>query len=285
MRYRPLLNLNVSHAYYADGQCPDFQIEVTPETQRLLNNYRCIVKPFSHGLRILTAVDHDTPFIQFRKELIFAFQLVLRNPDFAMFTDLPEMARSAARLYINEQVNTTGPEPLKLVSRPRPSVPGRASQVFADVEIRYGDSVPDMTSGPATFQIAFQAKQTRWKYYLVTDTTTQPFRIVDQDKDAPIVFSNVQDLAQGLDSVAAALAGLYPKMRILRFISTSAIPCRQKTRKSLQLFVDTTQAMTNVPNPSLRSYTTDLEPGSLPGESCLFHVIKFFTYLSPTSGV
>lgn len=281
MKRWPLLDVYLTHAYYADRRCPDFQIEPTPETQRLLANYRCVMKPLSNGIRLLAAADDGAMFIQPSHSLRFAFQLVLRNPDFPLFTDLSGIDQAVTPLYVNERISTREPVSLKLVSRP--SSTRRARSVFADVEITYGDSPPDLVSGPDKFQIEFEAKQARWKYYVVTDTASA-LRIAAQDKDAPLSFDDLKGSPKASDSIAAALAEQYPIARIQRFMSTSAIPCRQQPRTSLQLFADAALAVSSLPNPSPRNYTPDVESGGAPGEICLFQVVKFLTHLSSTSG-
>ncbi len=284
MKYVPLLHLYLLHAYYPDGRCPDFQVEPTPATQRLLNNYRCILQPLANGIRVLTATDAGASFIPLGKGMIFAFQLVLRNQDFPLFTDLSALAQSTARLYTNDAVSGANPVTLKRVSPQNPSLPQQASRVFANVEITLGDSPPAIASGPGVYQIEFAAKQARWKYYVVTDNMNTAFHITDQDKIMPLTFNDVKDPVQASDSVATALADQYQGLRVLRFMSADAIPCRQQARASLQLFADSTLAVGALPNPSTRNYAIDVELGSLPGASCLFHVIKFLTKLGSTAG-
>ncbi len=99
MKYLPLFNLHLTHPYYTDDRCPDFQIEPTPDTHRRLNNYRCVLKPKPNGVQVLaTVTDHGVPFIPMHKNALFAFHLRLQNPDFALFTDLAEITKTAAPL-------------------------------------------------------------------------------------------------------------------------------------------------------------------------------------------
>jgi hypothetical protein len=109
MRYLTLFNLEIVHAYYIDQRCPDFQIEPTPGTQKLLNDCRCILKPLPNGLRILVAVNNEnTPFIPLPTNPVFTFHLRLRNPDFGLFTDLADVSQLTAPLYSNELLATSG---------------------------------------------------------------------------------------------------------------------------------------------------------------------------------
>lgn len=118
MKYLPIFTLYLNHAYYADQRCSDFRLAPTPATQRLLDNFRCILKPFPNGIRILTTVaDDGAPLIPLQKGMTFAFQLWLQNANFALFTDLTELAGIAAPVYTNDQVSAGDPVELTLVSR------------------------------------------------------------------------------------------------------------------------------------------------------------------------
>jgi hypothetical protein len=118
MKFLPLMDLHLTHPYYTDGRCRDFGIEPTLDTQSLLKNHRCVLKSVPHGVRILTAVAvPSTQFIPLQKGVTFAFQLRLQNPDFALFTDLTEMAQTVAPLYTNAEMSPGNPVQLALVSR------------------------------------------------------------------------------------------------------------------------------------------------------------------------
>jgi hypothetical protein len=118
MKFQPLMALSLTHPYYRDGLCRDFWIEPTIATQSLLKNYRCVLKPLPHGLRILAPVtDDNTPFIPLPKGLTFVFQLRLQNPDFALFTDFTEISQVAAPLYTNADLGPGQEVQLVLVSR------------------------------------------------------------------------------------------------------------------------------------------------------------------------
>lgn len=52
MKFAVIFDMAVRHSYYADGACPDFAIEPSTGTARLLRNYRCVVKPRKDGLQV-----------------------------------------------------------------------------------------------------------------------------------------------------------------------------------------------------------------------------------------
>ena len=62
MKFLPLFRVHLTHSYYTDGRCTDFDIEPTLHTQRLLTNTRCVLQAMPDGIRVLTAVtDQGVP--------------------------------------------------------------------------------------------------------------------------------------------------------------------------------------------------------------------------------
>src|SRR5262245_10675987 len=117
MKFLPLIDLRLSHEYYADRQCSDFLIEPTSCTKQLLDNHRWILKTTIDGIRVIVAANDDnTPFISLRPGLTLTFHLQLRNPDFALFTDLTQLARAALPIYTNDDIGADSPVPLALRS-------------------------------------------------------------------------------------------------------------------------------------------------------------------------
>jgi hypothetical protein len=294
MKFLPLFTLNLNHAYYADGRCPDFVVEPTPETRRLLNIYRCIAKPHASGIRVLAATaDDGSLFIQPAKGITFVFQLILQNPMFPLFTDLPQGNELAPRLYTNQgrvslarasrSAAAAKPIPLTAATRQIVTMLRKQSGSFADVEISYGDAAPNTAPGPATFQINFAARKVRWKYYLVTDPGADTFQIQDRDKNAPLAFNRPIQLsarAAAQDRVATTLAAQYPGMRLLSILTARAVSCQEQARQSLQLLVGPRLALEGLPNPSLRNHVLE----SAPDKSYLFHVLKYTTNRVTTVG-
>ncbi|MFC1603763.1 hypothetical protein ACFL5F_01930 [Planctomycetota bacterium] len=118
MKFLPVFTLRVTHPYYADGRCPDFSMEPNPATEKLLKNHRCVLKSFPDGVRVFMQVDDEgKPFIAYPEEIAFNFHLRLHNPDFALFTDLSDIANRPAPLYTNAGLNTEGDKILLLDSR------------------------------------------------------------------------------------------------------------------------------------------------------------------------
>ena len=102
MKFTTVFDLRIKHEYYTDGRCPDFIIQAPPRTQRLLKNYRCVLKDFPDGIRMLTASDAaKNPFISFPEDLALTFELQIENQDFALFTNLSEFGQMPAAVFTN----------------------------------------------------------------------------------------------------------------------------------------------------------------------------------------
>jgi hypothetical protein len=112
MTYSQLLSLNLAHAYYPDGVCPDFTIEPTSSTARLLANYRCVLKSGPGWLRLY----NDTTLLQPAQGDVLRFHLRLENPDFGLFTDLSGYAAVVAPAFVNDPPDPGGK--LTLTSMP-----------------------------------------------------------------------------------------------------------------------------------------------------------------------
>ncbi len=272
MRYSALFDLEVRHSFYADGRCPDFAIEASAATRRLLRNHRCLLRARVGGVRVVTALDEaGQSFLPLPADATLRFHLRLLNGDFALFTDLASIAREG------EAVTVTYPVPPRL-----------RSEVFAEVEVR-----PGSRDLPASkLEIGFAAKQARWAYYCVTDLPANggQLEIVDTAPE-PLVFSagNRRELGQEpdpADRIALQLAQRYPGLRRLRFVSDQPVACRQEQRRNLELRLGGERLSGPLPNPSPRSFTGLEIAGDTPGQprDSLFQIVKYSTQPFPNPG-
>ncbi|MFK7774241.1 MAG: hypothetical protein AB8F94_18985 [Saprospiraceae bacterium] len=101
MQYRQLCNLTIRHAFYKNDQSPDFTILPTPECERLLRDYRLVVKYHTTGLTVMVPikleVDQTTqklkevPFLSMPESVELSFWLKNNNPALPEFTDFNEI--------------------------------------------------------------------------------------------------------------------------------------------------------------------------------------------------
>ena len=326
MKYRAVFILRLRHLFYADKRCPNFQIEPTLHTQRLLKNYRCVLEPLPDGILVVTAAgENDEPLIPIPGNVTFAFQLRLLRPDFSMFTELADITSKAAPLFTNAGCPLAAAVTLRLGERiasnserlilPKggtsasfrlgghpmdgcpvnnfileglpggkienydpgrreitilapdhaiadrtftvayPVKPQRESGVFADVEIHSNDSMSKPGGGASEFFIRFQAKEGKWRYYLITHRKSASF-VIESDR---IKFTKLTP--DKSDPLAKALQAQYPGFSLVCFESTESFRCQEAVTKHIRLKLETgagevETVFENLPNPSIWSICT-----------------------------
>ncbi|MEN9866776.1 MAG: hypothetical protein RL748_2366 [Pseudomonadota bacterium] len=275
MSYLPLFSLVLQHDYYTDRCCNDFTIEATPETQKLLANFRCVLKPMSNGLRVLIqATSQGTPFIAMPEITRFNFQLRLRNPDFSLFTDLSAMAAIASPLFTHSGASRT----LSPLANDNPAKLPQG--VFASVRLNIAQPVAPLNDASNAFVLPFAAKKCRWKYYVVTSqaaTAGNPPAIVDKDNAIMFDAANLTDLKKTpdpSDRIAGLLAQQYPESQLFRLLSGSLIPCQQAVRKTIQLMMNGEKVISALPSPVIQNYVIDAKSSEIK-EDGLYHVINY----------
>ena len=101
MKYLSLFSLRVTHDYHAGGACSDLHVLPTAKTRRLMERHRLRLQPLSDGLSVAAASDGNGPLIAPPRNEVFEFELGLREPAFAHFTDLRPHAGLGAPVYRN----------------------------------------------------------------------------------------------------------------------------------------------------------------------------------------
>ncbi|HZF48949.1 MAG TPA: hypothetical protein VE093_09885 [Polyangiaceae bacterium] len=276
MKRAAILELRLKHTFYLDGRCPDFTIEPSAETTRLLQRHRCLLRSTPDGVRVITPLDGSQPALPLPDGAALHFYLRLENSDFALFTDLTgiNLTGTPKPLFTNAGLGSAGA--LALV----PSEDDRRPGVFADIEIHLSGLGPE----PGAFYVEFKAKKARWAYYCVTDLVLNEggLRILDEapagttDKllFSPENRTRLDEQPDPSDPVAEELARLYQGMRRVRMISDQAVDCRETPRKHLELWHGLERLASSLQNPSVRRVS---RISALPQEDVLVHVIKYRT--------
>jgi hypothetical protein len=279
VKHAAILDLRVTHAFYADGRCPDLAVALDDETVRLLRNHRCVLGASPSGVRVQTALDDSTgqPFLPLPPHAVLRFQLQVQNGDFDAFTDLAAVNALPSPRFTNAAPAAGGPGELTLVPAATALPPG----VFADIEIHldgwgFGAGVPG-------FVVAFAARRWRWGYYCVTDLAPNGGDLAIVDSSPPgtpdvLVFSaanttRLDETPDPHDPVGVQLSARYPAMRCLRILSDKAVACFEQPRKHLELRHGADRLSGPLPNPSLRRVSRISTPGQ--PQDLLFQIVKY----------
>lgn len=290
MKFAVIFDMAVRHSYYADGACPDFVIEPRASTARLLRNYRCVVKPRKGGLQVAAELGADgSPVIAADGAAKFRFNMRLTNSDFALFTDLSSINKQPAPLFVPAGADASKGGSLTLATQNL----APEGTVFAAFEFP-GSIFTAPGSWPVQFTLDFQPKCARWMYYCVTDMklTGKDLRLIDAGTTAsPLVFSpgNRTDLSQSpdtADTVATQLAGRYPDLARVRFVSDDVVACQESPRK-LSLQLDGHNFPDLLPAPPIRNCSVwpAAVQGNQPQQDALFQVVKYVSYSFSKNGV
>lgn len=276
MKHAPIVELQLLHAYYADGRCGDLAIRASAATEQLLRSHRCLLQTSEGGARVLTQLDAAGQiFLPLPADSRLRFQIEIRNSDFLLFTDLTGISAQATPLFTNAGVAAESAGALRLTA----GTPKRPRAPFAEIEIVVAE-LAQRTGTPqlASFRASFAAKRARWAYYSVTDTATNPgeLRIVDASPaGTPDVLSfgaanrtQLNEAPDPSDPIASQLLARYPTLRCVRHLSDQPVACRKEPRQHLELRLGDERLSGPLPNPSVRNASRG---------DVLFQIIKYKT--------
>jgi hypothetical protein len=257
MKQLAVLDVRITHSFYADGRCADLAVTPDDATALFLQKQRCQLRTSPDGVRVIMPFD-DTgqPFVAVPAGAVLRFHLTLQDDGFPLFTDLSTLSAQAAPLFTTVG-STAGALALASSATPLPS------GVLADVEIHLdGLSLTPAPAQPASFHADFQARRARWAYYCVTDlsATGGELHIVDASPAGTtdlVVFSDqnrtkLDQQPDPSDPIATLVAGRYPGMRCVRFLSDQPVAMSAAPRRYLELRRDTDRVVGPLPNPSVR---------------------------------
>ena len=252
MRYMPLFDFSIRHAYHADNRCSDFTLEPSSATDRLSHNHRLLLRGRPDGVGVVAPVDdRGAPFIPLDADARFEWYVRVGNPDLALITEPSELNAHRIARYRN-----TSPAS-RLVPDEHPAPDLLSSDVFATVEITPG-ALGALPADPLRYTVEFDAATAWWSYYLVTDlpASSGTFSLVDTSASA-LAFG-VRDLVvepDPSDGVAGALATRHQSVRRYRFRSARRVPSRSEPHHRIELRLDDRRVAGPLPIPKQSSLT------------------------------
>jgi hypothetical protein len=269
MKYRQLLALDIRHDYYGGAACPALEIAPDPACQRLLHNLRCVVQTRTGGLRVLIPVSsQDTPFITLPEPSVFGFCLRAAQTEFFLFSDLASLQAMRAPQFANH--NDAGV--LTLADAAQTDVASPAS-ALATIELTLPNPQAALTDTSHAFVVPFAAKNYRWKYYVVTSQSGQAS--ID-GRDIRFDTSDLSRTPDNNDALALGLAAQYPGQHIWRMRSQAPLACQQPPRSALALLFDAEKVWSDLPNPALQNFVSDVENATTQdAQDALYHIVKY----------
>ncbi len=114
MQAAPLLNLHLTHQFYADLRCSDLAIISTTRTKTLMRKLRLTCKTFPDHVSFYAGLGMDRAAAA---PATLDFVLRPREPDFALITDLTGIYAQTAPVFTNAGVAPADPLNLRLTTR------------------------------------------------------------------------------------------------------------------------------------------------------------------------
>jgi len=289
MRAAPLLDLRVTHPFYADLRCGDLVIAPTAATEALMRRLAVTCKTFPDHASLYAGLDPTgTAVAAAAAPIALEFELRSRGPGFALITDLAALDAQVAPVFTNQGVAAANPLNLRLTTRtaqgsetlvasaPSASeafvlagkpLPGTAVGDFkvagagkvAAVSLALDKGLLSPAASPQAFVVPFAAAAARWAYYVVMDFAgdISTLRIVDAtpgNGPRAVTFGDAGrvDLAQTPDpgdAVGVDLLRRNPGRRVIRLLSDAAVPAREVPLRQLELRLADTRLLGALANP------------------------------------
>ncbi|MGZ4989533.1 MAG: hypothetical protein ACXV8S_02110 [Methylobacter sp.] len=260
--------IRLKHAFYEGGECPDFAVVPNPDTAKLFNNHRCIVKPNVYGLTVYVPVENQQPLIRFVSDSRLFFDLRLHNDEFALYTD--------------QRVECSNPTTVQIYQagsgiKPGQDILSAAKVNDALLSIAIQRDFNQIDPIPGNDEIRFFAKPVLWFYYVVTDPgNSEQLAIVDASQDvSKTTWQRHTSLDN--DTIYAQLAKEYPGMAIICFVSEQTLECRESASRHLQLKLGEHVVFEQLPSPCYRNYfhigsKTDAKP-----TDAIYEIVEYFS--------
>ncbi|HLT34881.1 MAG TPA: hypothetical protein VK034_01315 [Enhygromyxa sp.] len=282
MRYQRLFAVEIRHAYLGGERCGDLGVEPSPECTSALLGHRLVARPRVGGIEVFAPLDAQRqPFVPLAAGLQLRFDLRVRKPEFAGYTDSSAWAHLAhptwrgsgsggGELELGEgEVDEHGRAPPRF--RQSPDLLG--ALVIAGVGASW-------LASPPTFALTLASPSLRWIYYLTTTRQSLDTpRIEDGEPDRGLSFTgeplSPDNVDPGTDPLGSRLLARDPARSCFRLISAEPLALSRTPRRGLALHLGLELLIGELPNPSIRDFTTlTLEPDAEPQVS-LYRVLEY----------
>jgi len=263
--YRKLFEIEFKHNYYPTQKLAssDFNIVATRETNKIIGNYRLILKQFENKIEIIQECDKKEKsieaLIEIDSELVLEFIIGQSNKNFFNFTDIrfPTM-RKEMFYFSNKKKNKVLEEGIltqdksvsdsDIISISELGLPKEQSTsgIIGLIRIHINKFVnkPIQTKEPLKYTVNFEERKIYWQYNVLEKyNTTNNVTIIDEENK--IKFKEAKDN----DSKAKI------------FISEKKIPMKKVNKQKIKLI--TTNGKKNfiktlyekLPYPTMRDIT------------------------------
>lgn len=247
MRYKEFFRIEIDHQYFSPDGAADLAVHPDGPTLRFLRGQHLLLKSIKNGVKVLIPIDENgNTKPVFRPGDGLTFEVYPQSSSFSLFTAASGLAKGQVIHFSNQGLTGTNAQLLSSTSVGIGALNG--FPMVAKVEIQLSNELlSSSTSVP--YQVGFQARSEKWKYYFVTDKDTTDIAVEDRGEN--LVFNKLQIDAQSTDQLGISLRSNFPEANLFRFESTTPIPCSDQALKNLQLLRDGHVLIKHLPNPEM----------------------------------
>jgi hypothetical protein len=242
MVFSKKISISIQHDYFDKDHAPGISISPTPQCERLLKNFRLLVK---NGVEfiIFSAGEENEASSQIKPapDQPFDFFILATDNQFSTYTRLIPKKDDDIYLFSNQKDK---PDlKLTVVSKSQFNIQG-SPQIFGLMRLTFN------SPSSASFTLKFEAPIVKWKYYVLTNTTI-PNPVIDGSIPG-VAFIKQNSDSQKNDSIAGTLAAGFPAAIISVFESDKAIPLNRTGKKNIRLknSLNNMIIMNHLPNPN-----------------------------------
>lgn len=236
MKYEELFSIKIGHKYFSQ-KIEHIHIEPAKETIKLLKQKHFLQKNTTEGIKVFMIDDAE------KKIELLSFYVFITSNDIKEITKINSDVVGEIPLFFNEK-NDSGVLNLKQ-SVPDDGVSYKGFKAVAKIVIdiaEINDDIPE-------YQLVFNTKSIKWKYYFVTNKNESNLEITSLDEQ--LDFKELPDKDQESKANVASLQLIFPDAQITVFESNNEIGYTQKPRKNISLFKGDDQLITHLPNPKV----------------------------------
>lgn len=259
VQFQELLTVSISHGYYADGRCPDFRLQLSPESQVLAGQHGFIVKTSASQISLALDTRRDFQHACYRDPIPLEIVMTNQNPQFLHFTEMPYLANQEIVFEPNPGREWLHPEDQVTDAICRDSdetgIRGTIRIVLnADNDLFSLGQEQIQERLPFRYAIRFGERSAYWKYFVygLARYPIQPRQLV------------LRGLEGERDFGPATPTQLPDGRAGYVFVSRTKLPLRQRPDRLLGLYLRKgegreDQLIKNLPCPSPRALVPDLD--------------------------
>lgn len=231
MKYGEFFQIEIVHDYFL-GQIADLILLPEAQTKRLLEKQRFLIKKTGKGIKVLIPENEENTVISgLEPNDVFVFHVFPTSDSVQEFTDTSEVENGKVMLFTNDGLGTENVELVKSETVQEGKFQGFPA--IARVEIKASEVTTEINSISPVYQVVFNSKSIKWKYYFLANTDVTNIAI--DTKDEQLQFNELEIKDDTSDQIITSLRLNFPDTKILVFESNTSIPSSSKPIKDIKL--------------------------------------------------